>query len=76
MALNASTLKSLIKEAFVNERNQLEGEDSDSAIDRLSTALADAIVNHITENLEVTVQGTGNMGAPVISKSKPLGLIS
>jgi len=73
MGLSASTLKTLIAAAF--DENQ-ETESSDAAIDRLSTALADAIVTHIQDNLEVTVQGTGNMGAPVISKSKPLGSIS
>ena len=73
MALNIDALKTEIVNAF-NER--AEKVSSAAAIDRIAEKLATAVVNHIKDNLEVTVQGTGNMGAPVISKSKPLGTIS
>lgn len=67
MPLSASTLKTEIAAAF-DERH--ETQSSDASINRLSEALANAIVDHIKNNLVVTVQGTGYAGTPVISSSE------
>lgn len=78
MALNAEALAQEIKGVLESvSHTSVEGAPApndpggeiSSSISSLATGIAGAVLNHIKENLVVTVVGTGNQGAPVNSTS-------
>lgn len=53
----------------LTEEEQNIREQADATIERMATAIANAVVSHIHDNLIVTTKGQGNQGAPVLSSS-------
>lgn len=83
MALSASTLKGEIKtvlESLTSTANNSQPDPQtviNNSINDLAEGIASAVVNHIKDNLEVKVQGTGYAGFTVISDSETgVGTIS
>lgn len=58
MALNASTLKSLMKSSI----DSINVENGEVTNDQVLQALADAIINHITSDAQVLVTGGSSSG--------------
>ncbi|WP_028888350.1 hypothetical protein [Tenacibaculum ovolyticum] len=78
MALNADTLAGKIENVLkenvsvggeVPTDNNKAKEIIDESVKKMASAIAGAVVKHITENLVVVSTGTGNKGAPVSSTS-------
>ncbi len=67
MPLNIALLKIDIANAFNQVKDRQDNQQQ--AIDDLAEGIAAAVINHIKQNLQVTSQGTGYNGTPVISNS-------